>query len=77
MTKGLPDDWVSTCMICDGDFAVRLEESPENPSKSGTFCPDCRARGRIAPGVLHWRPRHKADDEPAITSIQDEREMHQ
>lgn len=57
MTIGLPDDWIAECLICNGDFAIRHEDSPDNPSPSGTFCPDCKARGRIAPGVLHWHRR--------------------
>jgi hypothetical protein len=61
MTEGRPDDWVATCMVCYGDFAIRHEDSPNNPSPSGSFCPDCKA-----PGVLHWRQRTpQATTEPS------------
>jgi hypothetical protein len=58
-----PDDWVSTCGVCGEFFAVRSEDAPEgNPFPHGTFCPDCQAKGLVAPGVLHWQPRCETID---------------
>lgn len=57
MTEGMPDDWTATCGVCIADFAVRKSDSENNPAPHGSFCPDCRQRGLIAPGVLHWNPR--------------------
>jgi hypothetical protein len=51
------NDWVATCGVCDACFAVTAEASPENPSPSGSFCPDCQENRLKAPGVLHWRKR--------------------
>ena len=56
-TTARPDDWVSECGVCEGNFLIRAEDLSEQPSESGTFCPDCRANGAIAPGVLHWTRR--------------------
>lgn len=50
------DDWVADCGVCGANFLVRASNSPDNPSPSGTFCPDCRPKTK-APGVLHWRRR--------------------
>lgn len=58
-TEGKTDDWVATCGVCMGNFSIAAEDCPDNPSSSGTFCPDCRARRMKAPGVLHWRKRSK------------------
>lgn len=51
------DDWVASCGVCYGNFVLLARTYPDNPSASGTFCPDCRARKLIAPGVLHWKKR--------------------
>jgi hypothetical protein len=56
----LDDDWIAECGVCEGNFVITAEDSPEIPSKSGTFCPDCRANNLKAPGVLHWRRRNAA-----------------
>ena len=57
ITEALDDDWVAECGVCSADFVVRASDSLENPQPHGGFCPDCRARRLIAPGVLHWRRR--------------------
>lgn len=57
ITEQLDDDWTSFCGVCLADFVIAAKDSVDNPSASGTFCPDCRARGMKAPGVLHWRRR--------------------
>jgi hypothetical protein len=66
MRDPLSNDWVATCGVCNSDFSVRASDSPNIPSKSGTFCPDCRARGLMAPGVLHWKLRHE-DETSTLT----------
>lgn len=57
----LPDDWVSECGVCEGNFVVRAADSEANPGPHGTFCPDCKATGLKAPGVLHWHKRRAAE----------------
>lgn len=57
MHDALSDDWVAECGVCRGHFAIRKKDSPENPAKYGSFCPDCRASGATCPGVLHWTVR--------------------
>lgn len=51
------DDWVADCGVCEANFVVSAEDSPEIPSQSGSFCPDCRNTRLIAPGVLNWHRR--------------------
>lgn len=58
--EALPDDWVAVCGLCEASFVVRAKDSEANPGPHGTFCPDCRARKHIAPGVLNWRRREHA-----------------
>lgn len=55
------DDWVATCGVCEGSFVIEKADSADNPSLSGSFCPDCKERRLIAPGVLHWSPRSSMD----------------
>lgn len=55
-----PDDWVADCGVCAASFVIFSKDSPENPGPQGTFCPDCRDRKRIAPGVLNWRRRNQS-----------------
>lgn len=57
MEEARDDDWVAECGVCDGNFALRADDSEDNPAPHGSFCPDCRALGLIAPGVLHWKLR--------------------
>jgi MinD superfamily P-loop ATPase len=61
ITAALDDDWVSECGVCNSPFAIRASDCDdnENPFPHGTFCPDCRARGLKAPGVLHWSKRRE------------------
>ncbi len=58
----LPDDWVATCGVCEARFAIRAADVPEgNPYPHGSFCPDCRERRLMAPGVLNWFRRSGAE----------------
>lgn len=63
ITEGRLDDWVATCGVCEGNFAVRAADVPENPAPHGSFCPDCRAKKLMAPGVLYWQRRAERIDE--------------
>ena len=55
--------WRAQCGVCDAKWKVDKDESgrtltaepADNPGPHGTFCPDCRGRGMMAPGVLNWR----------------------
>lgn len=60
------DDWVAECGVCEGQFAIRAADSPENPAPTGSFCPDCKQSRLIAPGVLHWRRRLDLLAEPFL-----------
>ena len=51
------DDWVAECGVDGANFVIACDGSGQNPAPHGSFCPDCRARGLIAPGVLHWHRR--------------------
>lgn len=57
ISEEMDDDWISRCGLCEASFVIRAVHAAENPSPSGAFCPDCKARRHIAPGVLHWRRR--------------------
>jgi hypothetical protein len=57
-----PDDWIAVCGLCDANFAIAAKDSPDNPAPHGIFCPDCRARRHIAPGVLNWQKREDEDN---------------
>jgi hypothetical protein len=43
--------WRAQCGVC---YSSWVGESEECPSESGTFCPNCRDKGLMAPGVLNW-----------------------
>lgn len=45
--------WRATCGVCEASWKV---EGEENPAPTGSFCPDCKKAGRMAPGVLNWKP---------------------
>lgn len=46
--------WRAVCGV-DGS-AWKVDGVAENPAPTGSFCPDCRERRMMAPGVLHWKP---------------------
>jgi len=50
-------DWVATCGVCEGNFVIHEDGSDKNPYPHGSFCPDCRAKRLMAPGVLNWHRR--------------------
>lgn len=43
--------WRGSCGVCN-----TLYQHPENSREkpNATFCPDCRERGMMAPGVVNW-----------------------
>ena len=45
--------WVAMCGVCENWFE-HPEHTIENPSPHGTFCPVCREKKLMAPGVLNW-----------------------
>lgn len=57
------DDWVAVCGVCEGSFVVAKADNEANPAPHGSFCPDCKERRLIAPGVLHWHPRALSNSE--------------
>lgn len=59
ITEALPDDWVASCGLCGASFAIRFVDCAENPSVNGSFCFDCQASKRSAPGVLNWHRREE------------------
>lgn len=54
----LQTDWISQCGVCEENFLIRDDAEPGNPYPHGSFCPDCKESGLIAPGVLHWKRRN-------------------
>ncbi len=51
--------WTGKCAICSNWFE-HPKKGAENPSPHGTFCPVCRERKMIAPGVVHFKPEVSA-----------------
>lgn len=57
ITEGRSDDWVARCGVCLSAFAIQNADCQDHPAPNGSFCPDCKARGLMAPGVLNWHIR--------------------
>lgn len=47
--------WTARCMVCEARF-VDTEPHEHNPYPHGAFCWHCQDAGRMAPGVLHFKP---------------------
>jgi hypothetical protein len=49
--------WIAQCGVCLAYFESKIK-SEDNPHPYGAFCPQCKERGLIAPGVLHFKPEN-------------------
>lgn len=47
------DTFIATCGVCGAGYE-HLAMPSEASLRAGTFCPACKDRGRLAPGILHW-----------------------
>ena len=63
------------CGVCNATWKAQIENGAEAIS-AGTFCPDCRAQGRMAPGVLNWEAADapKETNDETIAKLRSERD---
>jgi hypothetical protein len=52
-------EYVAECHLCGSGWELAVGEREPEPYPS--FCPQCQADARIAPGVLNWRALACAD----------------
>ena len=58
MVDGAPRWYRADCGVCNQGWSAEMGPDAD-ALKCGTFCPDCRKAGRMAPGVLNWELDHR------------------
>lgn len=51
--SGGPSWYRAVCGVCNQGWVAEIPPNAD-ALRAGTFCPDCRREGRMAPGVLNW-----------------------
>lgn len=45
--------WRAKCGVCGSAWIAEMKDDADPCAMS--FCPDCKSRGLMAPGVLNWK----------------------